>query len=89
MGSLGALSPHAKRVWQSQFPSLLLKCMWHAFVAHDFQCHRRSLMQGLGAQANPHKWWHPILWPPFHKSSFHRVVCFKQLLTWVEEGRSH
>ena len=54
-------SPHAKHVWKSQFPSLLLKCMWHSLTGADFVANVRSAMWGMGAKAYPRKWWHPTL----------------------------
>ena len=36
------VGPHAKQVWKSQFPSLLLKCMWYAPTTTDFVTFGRS-----------------------------------------------
>ena len=80
------VSPHAKQVWKSQFPSLLLKCMWYALTTTDFVTNLRSVIWGMGAKSYPRKWWHPTLWRLFHKHAWHRVVGFQDLLKWVEEG---
>ena len=79
-------NPHAKQVWKSQFPSLLLKCMWYALTTTDFIINLRSVMWGMGAKSYPRKWWHPTLWRLFHKHAWHTVVCFQDLLHWVDEG---
>ena len=78
--------PRAKQVWKSQFPSLLLKCMWYSLTSGDFVANIRSVMWGMGAKSYPRKWWHPTLWRLFRKHSLHRVVGFHDLLCWVEEG---
>ena len=41
-------SPHACKVWKSQFPSLVHKSMWYAFHRSDLLHNIRSLMHGIG-----------------------------------------
>ena len=65
---------------------MLLKCMWYALNTADFVTNLRSVMWGMGAKSYPRKWWHPTLWRLFHKHAWHRVICFQDLMKWVDEG---
>ena len=67
---------HAKQVWKSQFPSLLLKCMWCALSTTHFVTNLRSVMWGMRAKSYLKKWSHPTLWRLFHKHACHKVVGF-------------
>ena len=40
-------SPHCRLVWRSQFPGLLIKCLWYALDTASFEANVRSLMFAL------------------------------------------
>ena len=53
-----AWSPHARLVWRSQLPSLLLKCLWYALSSFSIKGNLRSVPWGIGAKNYPTSSWH-------------------------------
>ena len=82
-----AHSPHARIVWRSHFPSILLKCIWHALGIDDVRHNLRSAMWGIGVKNYTTHWWRPILRRFFLKSDLGRCISFTTLVNWREEGR--
>ena len=80
-------SPHARVVWRSHFPSLLLKCLWYALNHEDVIKNFKSLMWGVGYKHFPSKWVVPILRRFYDQHRLDRVVSLPILLGWIKEGK--
>jgi hypothetical protein len=80
-------SPHASKVWKSQFPSLIYKSIWYASTERDLLHNFRSLMTGIGQCGFPQSWWRAPLRRLFDRLRMERFVTMRQLLQWKDEGR--
>ena len=81
-------SPHCRLVWRSQFPGLLIKCLWYALDTHSFRLNVRSVLWGIGCKGYPRKWWLGTLHRFWNKYALHDVICMAQLIAWVRQGAS-
>ena len=72
-------SPHARLVWRSEFPSLLIKCIWYALSYFSVQLNVRSVMLGSGAKGYPISWWQRLLFKFCKTYVLQRIVSWKQL----------
>ena len=82
-----AHSPNARMVLRSLLPSLLYKSVLYALNKRDVVSNMRSLLWGLGVKRYPDQWWRPALHRFFHRFRLHRVVGFKTMMCWYQEGR--
>ena len=82
-----AHSPNARMVLRSLLPSLLYKSLLYALNKRDVISNMRSLLWGLGVKKYPDQWWRPALHRFFHRFRLHRVVGFKTMMCWYQEGR--
>ena len=80
-------SSHARLVWRSHFPSILIKCVWYALSPSDLINNFKSCMWCVGAKG---------LWRDgyqayecfFYLNNISRVVTIVQLRAWAKEGRT-
>ena len=75
--------------WRSQFPGLLIKCLWYALDTHLFSLNVRSVLWGIGCKGYPRKWWLGTLQRFWSKYALHDVICMAQLIAWVRQGALH
>ena len=85
---VGITSPHARLVWRSHFPSLLLKSLWYASDTHNLLDNLKSLMVGMGLRGYPMKWWRGPLQSFYRKSGLCRLVSMRHLQQWVAKGKN-
>ena len=70
--------PHARLVWCSQFPSLLLNSLWYALRPSDIWDTLRSLMWGgVGYKYYPRRWWLPFLKMFYHQRGLTRLEALE------------
>ena len=82
-----AHSPNARMVLRSLLPSLLYKSLLYALNKRDVISNMRSLLWGLGVKRYPDQWWRLALHRFFYRFRLHRVVGFKTMMCWYQEGR--
>ena len=82
-----AWSPHARPVWRSQLPSLLMKYLWYALASFSIKVNLRSVLWGIGAKSYPTLWWHQALFRFYKEHVLQRVVSWAQLISWVDESK--
>ena len=80
-------SPNARNVLRSLFPALLYKSLQYALTRRDVISNLRSLLWGCGVRRYPNQWWRPILYRFFHRFRLHRIVGFKNMMCWFQEGQ--